>query len=100
MSSTIALPVPPQSSTSSSTPGATLTMRILCGVRSSHAAGLWSVARAAVGAPNVSSATAPRKDSRSDCISFTGTLPPPAGHPEPILPGIVGLICFLPGFPG
>src|SRR5262249_53064437 len=72
----------PQSMTSRSTPRVTVTKRIVCGVLSTHAAVLFSVAHAAIGAPNVSSAAALSKDSRSDCVVFIGILPPPAGRPR------------------
>src|SRR5262245_30850809 len=69
--------------TSRSTPGATVTKRIVCRVSSTHAAGLFSVRHAAIGAPNVSSATAPSKDSRNARVVFIiGILPPPAGRPR------------------
>jgi hypothetical protein len=69
----MALPEPPQSSTSSSTPGATCTMRTLCGVLSTHAAGLKSDARA-TGTTRASSADTQSKNSRHDCIVVTGIL--------------------------
>ena len=53
------MPVPPQSITSSSTPGATRTMRVLCGVVSTHPAGLKSAARGADGAASAISAATP-----------------------------------------
>src|SRR4051794_9664513 len=50
-------------------------MRAWWGVVSAHAAGLTSDARAAVGAANVSSATAPNKDGSRDGIIVTAILP-------------------------
>ena len=44
------MPVPPQSITSSRTPGATRTIRVVCGVVSTQPAGLKSEAGAAIGA--------------------------------------------------